>query len=115
MMTEKDERMWATIIHLSALLGWVGNGIGWIVVPLIIWLIKRDESPFVDAQGKEVINFQISFTIYAMICGILIYVLIGIPMIILLSLAQIFLIIVAAIKVKEGVSYRYPATIRFLR
>lgn len=115
MMTEKDERMWGMITHLSGLAGWFGNGIGWILLPLIIWLIKRDESPFVDEQGKEAINFQISFAIYAMICGILIYVLIGIPMIILLSLAQLVLVIIASIKAKDGVSYRYPATIRFLK
>ncbi len=115
MMTEKDERMWAMIIHLSALLGWAGNGIGWIVVPLIIWLMKRDESPFVNEQGKEAINFQISFAIYLAICGILMFILIGFPLAILLCLAQIILIVVAALQVKEGVSYRYPATIRFLK
>ena len=108
-----DERMWAMLCHLSALAGYVfpfGN----IIAPLVVWLIKKDEFPLVNDQGKEAINFQISMTIYIIASIILIIVIIGIPLLIGLGLFDLIMIIVAGIKANEGVAYRYPVTIRFL-
>ena len=68
----KDERMWAMFCHLSSFAHIFG--------PLIIWLIKREEMPLVDDQGREALNFQISITIYALICVPFMFVLVGIPM-----------------------------------
>ena len=78
-----QERQWALICHLSALSGYVipfGN----LIAPIIIWSMKKDEFPMVDAHGKEVINFQISMTIWMIISGVLIFLLVGIPLLILL-------------------------------
>ena len=77
----KDERTWAMLCHFSAFAGLIfpfGN----FLAPLIIWLIKKEELPFVEDQGKEVLNFQISMTIYLLISGMLCIILIGIPIII---------------------------------
>ena len=77
----KDERTWAMLCHFSTYIGFIfpfGN----IIVPLIIWLSKREDLPLVEDQGREVLNFQISMTIYFIISGILCIILIGIPIVI---------------------------------
>jgi len=61
---DKDEKLWATLCHLSTFAFYV-SGIGHIVGPLVVWLIKKDQYPLVDDQGKEVLNFQISMSIYS--------------------------------------------------
>jgi hypothetical protein len=99
--------------HLSALLGLIvpfGNLIG----PLIFWLVKRDQSPLVDREGKEALNFQISMTLYMLVSGVLIFVLIGIPLLFLVAILDLIFTVVAAVKVSSGETYRYPLTIRFL-
>ena len=111
----KDEQMWGMFCHLAALTAFLGIPFGHIIGPLVIWLIKKEEYPFVDEQGKESLNFQISMTIYAFGAALLIIVLIGIPLLICLVIAEFVLVIVASIKANDGVSFRYPLTIRFLK
>lgn len=113
-VANKDQNMWAMLCHLSALAGFIipfGNVIG----PLVIWMIKKDEFPLVNDQGKESLNFQISMTIYYIISAILIIVLIGILLLIGLALFSLIMIIIAMMKANEGVAYRYPMTIRFIK
>jgi len=108
-----EERNWAMGAHLSALLGLVlpfGNVVG----PLLVWLIKKDQSTLVDQEGKEALNFQISMTIYMMVSAILITVLIGFPMLFGFGIADLILVIIAAVKTSSGERYRYPITFRFL-
>jgi uncharacterized Tic20 family protein len=109
----KDEKMWAMLCHLSALAGFVvpfGN----IIAPLVIWILKKEEYPLVDDQGKEALNFQISVTIYLIIGVILIFVAIGIVVLPLVALFSLIMIIVASIKANDGAKYRYPLTIRLI-
>jgi uncharacterized Tic20 family protein len=56
----REVRKWATICHIIALVGLLGNGIGFLVGPLVVWLLKREDHPFIDQQGKEAVNFQIT-------------------------------------------------------
>lgn len=110
---DEHARNWAMLCHLSALAILVipfGNIIG----PLIIWLIKKDEYPFVDEQGKESLNFQISMTVYMLVSFLLIFVIIGILLLIGLAIAGIVLIIIAAVKANAGEHYEYPFTIKFI-
>jgi uncharacterized Tic20 family protein len=88
---------------------------GSIVGPLIIWLIKKDEMPFVDDQGKEALNFNISMTIYGLISVLLVFVLIGFILLVVLGIAWLVLAIVAAVKANEGIAYRYPLTLRLVK
>ena len=85
------------------------------MVPLVIWLVKRSDSPEIDATGKEVLNFQISYTIYSLIAGGLCFVLIGFVILPVVLLVWLVSIIIATVKTSNGESYRYPATIRFLK
>jgi len=88
-----------------------GNLLG----PLIIWQIKKDLDPFVDAQGKEALNFQISVALAAVVCFILMVVVIGFPLLMLLGLAALVLTIIAGIKANEGQPYRYPFSWRLVK
>ncbi len=109
-----ESRMWAMLAHISALSGFIipfGNIVG----PLIIWLIKRDEMSFVNDQAKEALNFNISMTIYMVVSLVLIFVVIGIPLVIVLGVAWLVLTIMAAVKANEGVAYRYPLTLRLVK
>jgi uncharacterized Tic20 family protein len=110
----KDERMWGMFTHLSALSGYI-IPFGFIIGPLIIWSLKKEEFPFVNDQGKEAINFQISMMIYIIISAILILIIIGILMLIALGIFQIIMIVVASIKANNGERFRYPLSIRFLQ
>jgi len=110
----KDERTWAMLCHFSSLCMFIfpfGN----ILAPLIIWLIKKDEMPFVEDQAKEVLNFQISMTIYFIGSIILIIILIGIPILIGLGIFNIIITIIAGIKANDGKSYRYPINLRLIK
>ena len=112
--TSSNVRTWNVLCHASALLGVFFHFLGHIFGPLIVWLVKRGESPEIDAHGKESLNFQLSMLIYDVVAGILCVILIGIPILILLWLANTVLVIVASLKASEGKFYRYPFTIRFL-
>ncbi|MEH2222440.1 DUF4870 domain-containing protein [Nostoc sp.] len=151
--TKQQMRIWAMLCHLSALLGWillcflVFLGIPLylplnVLPPLIIWRFKKSQYPWIDFQGKESLNFQISLTFYTfiVITTSLILILISFSLamtnngsindlkntldsllIILISLIlfklvlQSFLVTFAAVKAYNGEHYRYPFTIRVLR
>ena len=111
----RDVRTMAMLCHLSAFVGLIGVPFGNILGPLLVWLLKRDESPFIDANGKESLNFQISLIIYAIIGAILILVVVGILLLSALFLFGVITVIVASIRAANGETFRYPLTIRLLK
>jgi len=113
--TSSDIRTWCVLCHAAALLGLFFHFLGHILGPLIVWLVKRGDSPEVDAHGKESLNFQISMLIYDAIAAILCVVLIGIPILIALWVLNTVLVIIASIQASEGKFYRYPITIRLIK
>jgi uncharacterized protein len=115
MIDEKDEKLWATLCHLSALVGFVFPVFGNIVGPLVFWILKKDQMPLVDINGKEALNFQISMSIYALVAAALVWVLIGIPLLFMIALADLILIVMASVKTSEGTPFRYPLTIRLIK
>ena len=114
---DKDARMWAMFCHLAGLalfipiIPIIGNVIG----PLIIWQIKKDDYPFVDEQGKEAVNFQISMLIYGVIAAILIFACIGAVLLPAVIIFDVVFLLIAAVKANNGQHYRYPLTIRFIK
>jgi len=118
--TNSNVRVWCMFCHLSALLGLMfpfGNIVG----PLVLWLVKRDESVEIAAHGRESLNFQISMSIYivglSVVAFILMFVLVGfllIPLIAVLAIADVVLVIIAALKANDGQLYRYPLTLRLI-
>ncbi|MBC8377851.1 MAG: DUF4870 domain-containing protein [Planctomycetes bacterium] len=112
----KDDKMWGTFCHLSALSIYIGIPFGHILGPLIIWLIKKDESPFVNEQGKEILNFQISIMIYIIalaptLCFPPLFLLLFIGILV----TEIVFVIIATITANKGESYRYPCSIRLIK
>ena len=106
---------WAMLCHLLGLCAFVGIPFGNIIGPLVVWLIKGKEYSFVDDQGKEALNFQISMTIYGIIAGILVVIFIGWFLLLALLIADIVFIIIASIKANDGEAYRYPYIIRLIK
>ena len=113
--TTKTERTWAMACHLGALAVFLSLPLGNLIVPLVIWLVKKDEFPLVDDQGKESLNFQITVTIAAIPIVLLCFVLVGIPLLIALGIYTLVYVIIAAVKANEGARYRYPVTLRLIK
>ncbi|MBC9915426.1 DUF4870 domain-containing protein [Chitinophaga varians] len=137
-MTLRDERNWGTFIHLG---GIVGSAIfrpaGNVILVLVLWLIKRNESRFVDDQGKEAINFQITISLVSVLISILAGIFNGLWSLGswmtggfffsngwswswgglhgLLWVVNLIFSIIAAVKANEGVSYRYPFSLRLVK
>jgi len=103
-----SDKIWSMLSHLSALLG-VG-----FVLPLVVYLAMRKESEYVAANAREALNFHISVLIYAVCCIPLVFILIGIPMLIVLGLGSLVLAIIATVKASDGQCYRYPLTLRLV-
>lgn len=112
---EKEARLWGMGCHLAALVGFVGIPFGHVLGPLVVWLIKKDEHPSINEQGKEALNFQISMTIYAFVSFLLIFIGIGILLLAMLAIADLVLIIIASVRVSNGEPFRYPAAIRLIK
>jgi uncharacterized Tic20 family protein len=110
----RDERNWAMLSHLLALVGYFLVPFGNVIAPLIIYLMKKDESPFVADQSRESLNFQISVCIYALISGVLILILIGFLLLAVVVVAGAILTIIASVKAANGEAYRYPLTLRLI-
>jgi len=120
-----EERQWAMFAHLSALLGAILTGAfgGWgsFIGPLVIWLVKKDTMPFVNDQGKEALNFNITVAIAAVVLVLISVMTLGIGLIItiplwfIIGIGWLVFTIIAAIKANEGVSYRYPFTLRLIK
>jgi|SRR5262245_14961128 len=111
---EKETRQWAMFLHLSLLAGNLMPGAG-IVIPILIWQMKKDVLPKLDIHGKEAVNWMLSMLIYLSVSAILTLVLIGIPLLIALAVVGIVFPIIAAIKANNGEVWRYPLTIRFIK
>lgn len=113
-MPDKDERLWGMLCHLLSFSGYL-IPFGSVLGPLIVWMIKKDEMPFVNDQGKESLNFQLTMLIAVIVSVILCFVLIGFLMLGVVLIFQIVVVIIASIKANDGVKYRYPYTIRFIK
>lgn len=109
-----DEKTWGMLCHLTALAGILITGIGFVLGPLIVWLIKKDQYAFVNDQGKESLNFQISMLIYMIIAGLLVFILVGFVLLPILLVLDVVYVVLASVAASEGKAYRYPFSIRFI-
>ena len=103
-----SDKIWSMLSHLSALLG-VG-----FLLPLVVYLAMRKESEYVATNAREALNFHITVLIYGLCCIPLVFILIGIPLLIVLGLGAFVLAIIATIKASDGQCYRYPLTLRLV-
>jgi uncharacterized protein len=107
-MVKNEERTLAAVLYVISFFAPI-------IGPLIIWLLKKDESAFIDYHGKEYFNFFISYTVYGIVSGILILLLIGIFMLWALGIMLFVFTIIAAVKAYEGNEYRFPLIFRVFK
>src|SRR5690348_2818809 len=107
-MEKNEEKMFAALIYILSLIFPV-------IGPLIIWLIKREESSFVDYHGKEYFNFLISFTMYTVASWVLTIILVGFVALFVLGIGAFVFTIIAAVKAYEGNEYRFPLIVRLIK
>lgn len=102
-----DEKNIAVVTHIT--------GIFFSIFPgLIVWLLKKDESPYISEQAREALNFQITLLIAYLIAGVLVFILIGFLLFFLIWLANILFSIMAAVAASKGENYRYPLSLRLI-
>jgi uncharacterized Tic20 family protein len=111
----ETERNWAMFCHLAAFGGYFIPLIGNIVGPLVIWLSKRDDSTWINENGKTSLNFQISMTLYIFLCIPLCLILIGFVLIGILLILDITFIVIAAVRASKGEEFKYPLAIPFIQ
>ncbi|HWW19549.1 MAG TPA: DUF4870 domain-containing protein [Steroidobacteraceae bacterium] len=111
----ENERTWGMLAHLSALVGLVIPLIGNVLGPLGVSIARADQSAFVAAHAKEALNFNISVTLAAVVCALLMLVFIGFLLGSALFIAWLVMTLIAAIKASEGVAYRYPFSLRLVK
>lgn len=110
----ESERNWAMLCHLSAFAGFFFP-FGGIIGPLICWLSRKDESLWIDMNGKASMNFQLSVLLYIVLAVPLCFIIVGIPIVMFLGLLKIVCIVIASIKASKGEKFKYPLSIPFLQ
>lgn len=103
-----NDRLLAILCHLS---GFIGVPL---ILPLIIYLVMKEDSAFVKDHAREALNFHLSLFFYSLLCVPLTMILIGVPLLIALGIFAAVTAILAAVKVSDGASYRYPLCIRLI-
>jgi hypothetical protein len=110
----QEARTWAMVAHVSSFAGLLipfGNVLG----PLLVWLIKKEEHPFIDEHGKEALNFQIALAVYGLVASILVFIVIGFILLAGLFVFWAVYAILGAIKANNGESIRIPAIFRLVK
>jgi uncharacterized protein len=109
-----EQKQMGLFLHLSQLLNLILPPAG-IIAPIVIWQIKKDQMPALDAHGKMIVNWMISCLIYGAISFVLTFVIIGIFGFLALAILGIVFPIIGGIKANNGEYWEYPLTIKFLK
>ncbi|MFT4998703.1 MAG: putative Tic20 family protein [Chitinophagales bacterium] len=110
---DSDERNWAVLCHLSSLLAMITLGAG-IIAPTVLWLVKKDESEFINDQGKGALNFSISVLMAWIVCIPFTFIVIGFAMMGIVLVTWFVFAIIAALAASRGEHYRYPFSLRLI-
>lgn len=113
-LSESDSRMWATFAHLGIVVGFI-IPLATILVPLIIWLIFKDKSAFVDRHGRAALNFQLTMLIGFAISAVLMIVYIGFLLMVVLGVLDLVFSIIAAVAANKGEAYKYPLSLELVK
>lgn len=108
-----DANQWGMFVHFSLFAGFVVPIAG-LILPLMLWQIKKDQYPIVDVHGKIVVNWMISVLLYAIICGLLTFVVIGVIGFVALGIASIIYPIIGGIKANNGEVWEYPLSLKLM-
>jgi len=114
------ESFWAMLAHLSIFTGYL-SFVGFFLGPIVIWLLKKEDFPGLDAHFKEAINFQISMFLYLVIAVVVVVLTLGlgllvaIPVFFIVGILDVVFPIIGAIKANDGQLFRYPLSLRFIK
>ncbi|PIE22122.1 MAG: hypothetical protein CSA62_14130 [Planctomycetota bacterium] len=106
--------MWGMAIHLSQFCGYLVPLAG-LIVPILIWQTKKNDSPIIDRHGRIVANWMMTVIPLAAIFFVLTLAIIGLPLLIVLGVIVIIFPVVGAIKAQSGEAWKYPGSIPFFR
>jgi uncharacterized Tic20 family protein len=109
LLLKSEDRLLIILSHLSI---WIGVGL---LLPLIVFLLKKDEAPLVGDHAREALNFHLSLFIYSCCCIPLLFIVVGFFAMIGIVITGLVLAIIAAVRSADGAPYRYPLTIRLVR
>lgn len=109
-----DANQWAMLLHFSQLAGFIVPIAG-LAAPIIIWQLKKAEFPVLDQHGKIVANWIISELIYAAVCSVLVFMLIGIPLLAALGILSVVFPLIGGIKANNGEVWRYPLALDLIK
>ncbi|HEY1052588.1 MAG TPA: DUF4870 domain-containing protein [Prosthecobacter sp.] len=104
----QDEKTLGIVMHVLCLVGMP------ILGPLVVWLMKKNARSYLDQQGRELLNFQLTYLLYAFLAALLLFVFIGVVLLPLIAFAVIMLTVMGIVRAAEGKIYRFPLTIRLL-
>lgn len=114
-MPTNEEKVWAVIAHLAGLVPFFVVPFGCVIVPLMIWLLKKDESAFVAWHAKQSLDFQVSTILASIVVGILVLLFIGWPLLVALWMIGWTFPIYAAVKTWNGEMYKYPVGLNWIK
>ena len=113
--TSHEERIWAMLCHLLVLAGWIIPFVGNIVAPLLVWALKKEGSEFINIQGKESLNFQITMSILGGAAFLLSFIFFGGGLLWIIGIFDVIMVIMASIKVANGEDYKYPWSLKLIK
>lgn len=113
---DANERNWGMLCHISALAALAITGVGQIVGPFVLWIWKREKYPFVEEQGKESLNFQITMTIVGAAAAVPWYFGLewGKHLLMTIALIDLAMTAYAAMQASKGIHYRYPFSLKLV-
>ncbi len=106
-------RTWATLLHVSGLVGFVLSPLG-VILPLVIWGALRGRDTDIDLQGRLALNFQLSMLLYLIVGGLLLLLMSGLVIIVFVVAAEFYCTTAAAVHAARGEVYDYPLSLRFI-
>jgi uncharacterized Tic20 family protein len=113
-LLSETERNWSMLCHLSSFAGFFFP-FGGVLGPLICWLSRKDDSQWVNINGRNSINFQLSVLLYMVLAIPLCFIIVGFPIIFVLVTLKVICVIIASIKASKGELFRYPFVIPFIQ
>lgn len=109
-LTTSSDKLWNVLLHLSPIIG-----LG-LIGPLVVYLVTRnDTDSSIPDHAKETLNFHISMFIYVMVAAILCLIVIGVFLLLILAIASVVLAVIGAVRASDGIVYKYPFCIRFVK
>jgi uncharacterized protein len=105
--SDTEDRTWAALCHLGGVLGFL--------IPLVLWMMKKDESRYVEDQGKEALNFQLTLLIGDVLSLITLWIYIGAVLWAAVWIVRLAFALMATLAANKGDVYRYPFAIRFVK